>query len=254
MSLAIYGRLRPIADLHDRLLASATGVSRMHIHLPKPLHGWREFLGEVGVIVIGVLIALGAEQIIEQIHWHHQVRDARESLHREMRLDLAEFADRVRVAPCVNGHIAEAERRLAAVVATGSTPPGATNLEYPGRLILIGDYEAEQAAQNLVHFPGGELATLGAWYDQVRHLELWNHDEQAAWSGLSLLAAGGSKLGPLDVSLLRRDLQTAKQLEWLTVLNARRQIARGRELGVSPGPSRADYVQYICGEVKTLNT
>jgi hypothetical protein len=32
----------------------------MHFHLPKPLHGWREFAGEVGIIVLGVLIALGA--------------------------------------------------------------------------------------------------------------------------------------------------------------------------------------------------
>ena len=31
----------------------------MSIHIPKPLHGWREFVGEVGIIVIGVLIALG---------------------------------------------------------------------------------------------------------------------------------------------------------------------------------------------------
>ena len=30
----------------------------MHFHFPKPLHGWREFVGEVGIIVIGVLIAL----------------------------------------------------------------------------------------------------------------------------------------------------------------------------------------------------
>jgi len=30
----------------------------MHFRLPKPLHGWREFAGEVGTIVIGVLIAL----------------------------------------------------------------------------------------------------------------------------------------------------------------------------------------------------
>ena len=28
----------------------------MHFHLPKPLHGWRAFAGEVGIIVIGVLI------------------------------------------------------------------------------------------------------------------------------------------------------------------------------------------------------
>jgi hypothetical protein len=24
-----------------------------HFHVPKPLHGWREFIGEVGIIVIG---------------------------------------------------------------------------------------------------------------------------------------------------------------------------------------------------------
>ncbi|HLY07323.1 MAG TPA: hypothetical protein VKR31_16375 [Rhizomicrobium sp.] len=32
----------------------------MHFHLPKPLHGWRAIFGEVGFIVFGVLIALGA--------------------------------------------------------------------------------------------------------------------------------------------------------------------------------------------------
>jgi hypothetical protein len=33
----------------------------MHFHLPKPLHGWRAFAGEVGIIVVGVLIALREE-------------------------------------------------------------------------------------------------------------------------------------------------------------------------------------------------
>ena len=28
-----------------------------------PIHGWRAFWGEVGIIVIGVLIALGARQV-----------------------------------------------------------------------------------------------------------------------------------------------------------------------------------------------
>ena len=32
----------------------------MDFHLPKPLHGWREFVGEVRTTVLGVLIALGA--------------------------------------------------------------------------------------------------------------------------------------------------------------------------------------------------
>ncbi|HTK72654.1 MAG TPA: hypothetical protein VL331_09175 [Croceibacterium sp.] len=55
----------------------------MHIHLPKPLHGWREFIGEVGIIVIGVLIALAAEQAIEALHHRSQVHDAIAALHAE---------------------------------------------------------------------------------------------------------------------------------------------------------------------------
>ena len=31
----------------------------MRFAVPTPLHGWRAFWGEVGIIVIGVLIALG---------------------------------------------------------------------------------------------------------------------------------------------------------------------------------------------------
>jgi hypothetical protein len=34
----------------------------MHFHLPKPLHGWREFAGEVEIIVLGVLIASSASE------------------------------------------------------------------------------------------------------------------------------------------------------------------------------------------------
>src|SRR5689334_14307015 len=55
----------------------------MHFHLPKPLHGWREFAGEVGIIVIGVLIALGAEQVVERLHHRWQVNQALEKLRAE---------------------------------------------------------------------------------------------------------------------------------------------------------------------------
>ena len=47
-----------------------------HPHLPKPMHGWRAFVGEVGIIVIGVLIALGAEQVVEAGHHRSQVAEA----------------------------------------------------------------------------------------------------------------------------------------------------------------------------------
>jgi len=64
----------------------------MHVHLPKPLHGWREFTGEVGIIVIGVLIALGAQQVVEAAQWRGKVNAAQESIDFELndQLDYAE--------------------------------------------------------------------------------------------------------------------------------------------------------------------
>ena len=45
----------------------------MEIHRPKAVHSWRELLKEIGIIVIGVVIALGAEQAVESLHWMRQV-------------------------------------------------------------------------------------------------------------------------------------------------------------------------------------
>ena len=58
--------------------------------LPTPLHGWRAFAGEVGVVVLGVAIALGAGQLAEAINWRMQVSDARGALGTE----LADSVDR----------------------------------------------------------------------------------------------------------------------------------------------------------------
>jgi hypothetical protein len=60
----------------------------MHFHLPKPLHGWREFAGEVGIIVIGVLIALAADQAIETWQWREKVATAKESIDLELNTQL----------------------------------------------------------------------------------------------------------------------------------------------------------------------
>jgi hypothetical protein len=69
----------------------ANGVQRpetedggtMHIHKPKPLHGWREVLREIGVIVVGIVIAVGLEQAVEFFHHRHQ----REQLEAALRRD-----------------------------------------------------------------------------------------------------------------------------------------------------------------------
>lgn len=65
----------------------------MHVHLPKPLHGWRQFAGEVGIIVLGVLIALTAEQVVDRIHERGQINEFRGALRGELADSRARWED-----------------------------------------------------------------------------------------------------------------------------------------------------------------
>jgi hypothetical protein len=73
----------------------------MHFHLPKPLHGWRAFLGQVGIIVLGVLIALGAEQIVQGIHERYLERQALDHIRGELAYDSAFAAERIAIGDCM---------------------------------------------------------------------------------------------------------------------------------------------------------
>src|SRR5947209_7153590 len=59
----------------------------MHFHLPKPLHGWRSFVGEVAIIVFGVLIALSAEQLVERWHWAQKLHASQDAMRTELLFD-----------------------------------------------------------------------------------------------------------------------------------------------------------------------
>jgi len=84
----------------------------MHVHLPKPLHGWREFFGEVGIIVLGVLIALGFGQIVEQWQWHRDVETARHAIADELVESAEQGAERLAIEDCLRGRIGELSARL----------------------------------------------------------------------------------------------------------------------------------------------
>ena len=56
----------------------------MDIHKPKPWHGLREFAKEFGTIVVGVLVALGAEQAVERLEWAHKARLAEDLMRAEI--------------------------------------------------------------------------------------------------------------------------------------------------------------------------
>lgn len=79
----------------------------MRVKVPKPLHGWREFAGEVGIIVLGVLIALAFQQIADGWEWRDKISRAEGAMRMELADDDGPQAyGRLLIASCLDQQLA----------------------------------------------------------------------------------------------------------------------------------------------------
>lgn len=173
----------------------------MHVHLPKPLHGWREFAGEVGIIVLGVLIALALEAIVERVNWHSKVAEARQELRYEVGLNLALLKDRVRQQPCSDRRLDQLGAVLNRTIATGELPPLGTIGQPSHYTWPTAAWETQMAAQTISHFPPHELASLARIYRLIGFVRQIDEADRAAWLSLSTMKGPGR---PMDASTIDR--------------------------------------------------
>src|SRR3954468_16122867 len=85
----------------------------MEIHKPKPVHNWRDFLKEVGIIVLGVSIALAGEQAME--HWrdHRHYAEARQAMVDELSGNLSNIRKRHEFVACTVQRLRDIDALLA---------------------------------------------------------------------------------------------------------------------------------------------
>jgi hypothetical protein len=74
-------------------------------HKPHPAHGWREFLNEILVIMLGVLIALGLEQFVDGIHWRRKVDQAEQNMRIELVRDRTDAAQYAILQACTDAYL-----------------------------------------------------------------------------------------------------------------------------------------------------
>jgi hypothetical protein len=159
----------------------------MHLHLPKPLHGWRAFAGEVGIIVVGVLIALGAEQVVETLHWRHEVDAERVSLLQEASDSLSGVKARQAQQPCVDRRLAEIQVLLERH--HRGEPLGLVGkIGRPTRQTATrGTWQIALAGQALAHMSHSEKLAFSAVFGDF---DLWDRNveqEGQAWLRLDML-------------------------------------------------------------------
>src|SRR5258708_7741881 len=110
----------PIADIGTIAKLLTLGASRMNFRLPKPMHGWRAFAGEVGIIVVGVLIALAAEQVVSWVHERDDIAQLRGALRSELADSRARWENIRAQDPCTEQRLDALDKWVA------SAPPNAT--------------------------------------------------------------------------------------------------------------------------------
>ena len=159
----------------------------MHFHLPKPLHGWREFLGEVGIIVVGVLIALAAEQIVESIHWREQMRGTRNELYDEAKGNLIAARWRQLQEPCISRRLDEIGRifrRHADAAAISLDGPIAHPVYLSGNQ---SDWQIALSSQSLAHMDLDEKTQFAGAYANYENFNHVLDREQESWLKLDML-------------------------------------------------------------------
>jgi len=167
--------------------ASDDGGGDMDVHRPKPWHGWRELLKEVGTIVIGILIALGLEQAIEAIHEQKIADEARDAVRAEVRENLWWIDRRQSREECARqrmdqiGDLLDRARHGRAYAAAQDI--GAT---YHSKITSL-RWEANAQAGRTSLFTPQEQRYLGNMYYTTEQFSRLQEEEENAWAELSAI-------------------------------------------------------------------
>jgi hypothetical protein len=184
----------------------------MRFRFPAPLHGWREFLGEVGIVVLGVLIALGASQLAEAWDWKSRVAVARQQLRYETGLNLYLLNLRLSQSACVDRRLDEIGAILAQAAKQGSLPPsGAIGFPPSEATWQTGVWQSQMSAQTAAHFPDVELASIGRVYGFIDSIRAQAEEEREAWVALSTLVGPGRQIDSAALDNLIRAAVRARR-------------------------------------------
>ena len=204
----------------------------MHVHLPKPLHGWREFVGEVGIIVLGVLIALGAEQLIETIHSRSEVAQFRSAVDIELADNLAAYQYRIQQEPCVQRRLVELHE-WADADRIGKPIVPAGEIGRPSLFAFLTSVWKSSSPDVMNHLSLQTRERYASLYDLTALVDEQIGQEEEIWRSLNAFN-GESRFSPEDRRKIADLMYRAKSVDKLVTANYPSFLNNGAAMGVAP--------------------
>lgn len=176
------------------------------MNVPTPRNGWRVLAGEVGVIVLGVLIALGAQQAVQEIQIRGEVKTFRETIDREIALSLWTYDARSSEVDCTNARIAQLNRLLddyreGSIVAL-------IDATYPRTFSSYRSAWDNRDGNVFAHLPAAARTKYAEFYDELANNEVVRIRERDAWTTLLPF----EQAGPLSIDDRRKLHSTARMI------------------------------------------
>ena len=200
----------------------------------RPPHGWNAVAWELGIVTLGVLIALGAQQLVSTLNDRRTAAETRAEVTDELNSDLMSIALRQSAEPCIDRRLGELRTIVAEWTRTGSFRTPAWVAQAPVIEIELSRYDAALSAGRLAMLSGEEQYRMGALVARIRKFSDWQLQERTPWGRLRLLLAGGGALSPDDRVTLRTALQDASAFDYEVKVNGAQALPMAQRFGFAP--------------------
>jgi hypothetical protein len=151
---------------------------------PRPPHGWNAVAWELGIVTLGVLIALGAQQFVDGIHERREVAQLVGALRAELADNRARWQHMRNSDDCTT-------QRLDAIERWNATAPANVRLNRAYRLFLwnqhSGAWDLAKTSNTTASIPLRERLLFASLYDAINNWRQMINEENAntqAFNGL----------------------------------------------------------------------
>ena len=181
----------------------------MDTHKSKPCPGVRAFLKEYAIIVIGVLTALGAGQVMEWLHWQQLAREARAAVTLDHKRLLEMIGETDVTSACVSNRLGDLRRILDRAEETGRLPPLGDISKPADQAWVMRGWEGVVNGQTLPHLKPGEGARYTVQATRLDFLRKVRDEQLENWAVLMTMNGPGRRLSDAEAASLRATLGRA---------------------------------------------
>jgi hypothetical protein len=180
----------------------------MDLHPPGgPVRSVKDFFVHIGIVTLGILIALGLEQIVEARHRANLAKIAVAGFRKELEYDETQVKEVQAKIPELQGKIDRAISALSAAPIAGAAPE---SIDYPGfslDVISTASWDTAIATQALNELPFDAVSRYAQAYGTLRLFAEFERDGLAIWQGVKRFGMDAAEINKEQRALLIQELR-----------------------------------------------